>query len=176
MAEKTHWKKLLDYNYLGSHDLEPGEKREIEFIKVQHEKVHNPRTNSDEEKVVATLKDDKPFIMNSTNLKAMELVTGSPYIENWTGCKAVVFVDQVRAFGGIVDALRIDTKVKSPASNKTKNAQLDTLTEKHANWSKVTTFVESQKGKPFEGVMTSLGSKYKMSPAIKKKLQQIHEG
>jgi len=175
MSEKTHWKKLLDYNYLGSHDLEPGERREIEFISVNHETVHNPRTNSDETKVVAKLKDEKPMILNSTNLRAMELVTGSPYKEDWTGCKAIVSAEKVRAFGGIHDALRIDTNVKSPAANKAKKAQLETLTEKHENWGKVSAYVKGQKGKPFEEVMKSIIGKYKVSPAIKKKLKETHE-
>lgn len=165
---------MLNYNYLGSHDLQPGERREVVFESVSHEKVHNPRNNEDEEKVVAKIKGDKPMIMNSTNLKAMEIVTGSPYVEEWAGCTAVVYVEQVRAFGGIHDALRIDTSKRSPVGNKAKKAELEMLTEKSKKWDQVTGWLKVQQD--FDKAMTTLSGKYKVSPGIKKKLKELFEG
>jgi len=53
----------------------------------------------------------KPMILNVTNCKAIEALYGS-YIEDWTGRSVQVYSEKVKAFGQLVDALRI--RKKSP--------------------------------------------------------------
>lgn len=120
---KTHWKKLTNPNYLGAYSLDPGEERVIEIVSVQREMVQGS-DGKKEECTVATLKDSKPMILNATNCKALHGLFKSPYIEDWKGKRAIVFAMQVKAFGEVVDALRI-----KPGANV-----LPTLDEKNPKW------------------------------------------
>lgn len=170
---KTHFKKLLDYNYIGSHDLEPGEKRKIVFEKFEKEEVHNPRTNKKEWKAIGYIKGSKPMIINRTNFDHMAIVTGSEYIEDWVGVEFTVHIEQVRMGRELVDALRIDTSVRKPVIQKGK-AELEMLTEKSKKWDQVTGWLKGQQD--FDKAMTTLSGKYKVSPGIKKKLKELFEG
>jgi hypothetical protein len=49
----------------------------------------------------------KPMILNATNMKMITKILGTPYIENWTGRKIQIGIERVKAFGDIVDALRV---------------------------------------------------------------------
>ena len=99
---KTHFKKALNTPYMGSQDL-PDYK-------------------------------DKNFtidmLLNSTNCKVLSRLTGSPYIEDWTGVEFTVGVEKVKAFGELHDALRI--RPVTAASKK------PTLNPKSKNWAKIT--------------------------------------
>lgn len=103
---QTHWKRLTDINYIGAYSLDPGEERTVEIVSVGKEEV----TGADGKKqmcTVAKLKGEKPFILNRTNCKTLTKVYGTPYIENWTGKKVIIYADKVKAFGDTVEALRI---------------------------------------------------------------------
>uniref|UniRef100_UPI00195858C5 hypothetical protein n=1 Tax=Fusobacterium mortiferum TaxID=850 RepID=UPI00195858C5 len=60
-----------------------------------------------EECIVATLKNQKPFILNVTNCKTISTLLETPYIEEWKGKSITLYVQQVKAFGEVVDALRV---------------------------------------------------------------------
>ena len=49
----------------------------------------------------------KPMILNRVNCKAITKLYKTPYIEEWAGKQVTIRVEQVRAFGDVVDALRI---------------------------------------------------------------------
>ena len=52
------------------------------------------------------------MIMNKTNCKIIEKIYGTPYIEDWIGKKIQIYVQKgVKAFGEIVDALRIREQI-----------------------------------------------------------------
>lgn len=105
--KKTHYKKLMNPNYLGSWDVDPEiGYLDITLIRVDKELVTQPGGEK-EECVVATLKDHKPMILNSTNLKAIKKLFQSPYIEDWKNKTVRVQVEKVKAFGDVWDALRI---------------------------------------------------------------------
>lgn len=107
MTDKlTHWKTLTNPNYIGAYSLQPGEERTVEIISVGKEKVKGT-DGKEQECIVATLKNEKPFILNKTNCKTLTKVYGTPFIENWKGKKIIVFAEKVKAFGDVVDALRI---------------------------------------------------------------------
>lgn len=105
----THYKKLMNPNYLGSWDVPEGKELAITIQSVTKELVADP-TGSKEECVVAKLKGNKPMILNATNCKAIKKIFDSPYIEDWQNKTVMVRVEKVKAFGEIWDALRIVTK------------------------------------------------------------------
>ena len=106
MEALTHWKKLTNPDYIGAYSLQPGEEKTVEIISVGREMVKGTDGKSTE-CTVAKLKNEKPFILNKTNCKTITKVTGTPFIENWVGVKVVIFTDKVKAFGDVVDALRV---------------------------------------------------------------------
>lgn len=124
--KKTHWKKLKNPNFLGSWDLidENGNYFKMSFTitKVDKESVHDGRGGQDE-CVIIYLKNAKPMILNATNLKLIAKMYGN-FIEDWVGKSINLEVQQVKAFGGTHDALRISEKAIE-------------LTPTHPNWEKV---------------------------------------
>lgn len=106
----THWKKLTNPNYLGSYSLNPGEDLTVKIIRVQKELVTGSGGEK-EECIVATLENQKPLILNKTNCKTIEKLFGTPYIEDWSGKKITLYAEKVKAFGEVVDALRVRKQV-----------------------------------------------------------------
>jgi hypothetical protein len=104
---KTHWKKLTNPLYIGSHDIEPGSELKIIFDTVSKEMVKGP-DGKQEECIVAKLSNaKKPLILNKTNCKIIAKVLETPYIEQWKGRAVLMYVAKVKAFGEVVDAIRI---------------------------------------------------------------------
>ena len=104
--ELTHWKKLTNPDYIGAYSLQPGEEKVVEIISVCRQKVKGT-DGKETECTVAQLKNEKPFILNRTNCKTITKVAGSPFIENWNGLRVIIYADKVKAFGDVVDALRV---------------------------------------------------------------------
>ena len=106
---QTHWKKLINPDYIGAYALDPGKDLNVQISTVKREMV----TGADgkkEECTVAYLVGQKPMILNVTNCKSIEKLYG-PYIEEWSGKFITLYVSKVRAFGETVDALRIRNRV-----------------------------------------------------------------
>ena len=105
---KTHFKKLMNPNYLGAFSLDDGKDIALTIDFVQSEKVIGVDGKS-EECMVARFKekDTLPMIVNSTNARMIAKVVGSPYIEDWRGHKIQIGVEKVKAFGDVVEALRV---------------------------------------------------------------------
>lgn len=129
----THWKKLTNPNYLGSYSLQPNEILTVKIIKVQKELVQSAGGEK-EECIVATLDGQKPMILNKTNCKTIEKLFGTPYIEEWKNKSIQVYSEKVKAFGDVVEALRVkkqkvDTReVLTPESDRWAGA-IEALTE-----------------------------------------------
>lgn len=105
-TELTHWKKLTNPNYLGAYSLQPNESRVVTILEVKREVIVGMEGKR-EECTVAYLKNEKPMILNSTNSKRIEKIVGTPFIENWKGVEVMIYAEKVKAFGELVDALRI---------------------------------------------------------------------
>lgn len=109
-AEKkpvTHWKKLTNPNYIGAHDLQPGQEVKITFKTISKEVIKNGE-GKDEECIVARLDGaKKPMILNKTNCKIIAKVLDTPYVEEWSGKSVIIYAAKVRAFGEMVEALRV---------------------------------------------------------------------
>jgi len=72
-----------------------------------------------EECLVAYLENQKPLIVNKTNAKAIAKVVGSNYIEEWIACSISLYIANVKAFGEVVEAVRVrTTKPKVQASKR----------------------------------------------------------
>lgn len=111
---KTHWRKLKNPNYIGSYELMDGTENPeliVRITKVVKEMVKGSDGKS-EECTVAYLDGQKPFILNSTNSKAIESIIGSPFIEDWSGQTICLYVKKIKAFGEMVDALRVKAAQK----------------------------------------------------------------
>lgn len=105
---KTHWKKLHNPDYLGAYALNPGQDLTATIQQVKNEIVTGPDGKKEECTVMHfSEKDIKPMIMNATNSKTVHKLLKTPYIEEWTGSKIQIYIDNVRAFGETVEALRI---------------------------------------------------------------------
>ncbi len=108
MANKTHWKKLHNPDYLGAYALTPGQDL-VAIIKSVGSEIVTGTDGKKEECMVMhfTEKSIKPMIMNSTNSKQCQKLFKTPYIEEWAGRKVQIYIDHVKAFGEVVEALRI---------------------------------------------------------------------
>lgn len=110
----THWKKLTNPNYLGAYSLDDGKDIYLTIRELRMEPVVGSDGKREDCAVCYWQENEKPMIMNSTNMKMIAKLTGSPYIEKWPGTKVRIGTERVRAFGTVTDALRIrDEKVAS---------------------------------------------------------------
>ena len=105
---ETHWKKLTDTNFLGSWDVIGGSLI-LTIARVKQERIFNQNKNAEESCIVAYFTDEKykPMILNKTNCKAVQKVTGTPFIEKWAGFTIEIKTEKVKAFGELVEALRV---------------------------------------------------------------------
>lgn len=109
----THWKKLTNPNYVGSHDFQPGQELTVTIESISNEIVECFDGNKvkKESCIVAKLKGaKKPMILNKTNCKIIARNLDTNYIEEWTGKQITLYVAKVRAFGEFVEALRVKAK------------------------------------------------------------------
>lgn len=151
----THWKKLTNPDYIGAYSLLPNEERTVEILSVSRKMVKG-EGGKEEECTVATLKNEKPFILNNTNCKTLTKIYGTPYIEQWCGKSIIIYSAKIKAFGEEMEALRIrNTKpplpLLEPTSEKWKGA--------------VAALVASQV------TMEQIEQRYYLTPAFKIQLQ-----
>lgn len=103
----THWKKLTNPDYLGAYSIEDGKDLILTVKKVVQEAVTGADGKKEDCIVCYWVENQKPMILNVTNCKQIAKLAGSPYIENWAGVKLQIGVERVKAFGDVVDALRV---------------------------------------------------------------------
>lgn len=119
---KTHWKKQFNYDYLGAYSLQDGKEVTLTMASTKKEKV----TGGDGKKqdcFICYFKEQmdwvKPMILNRTNCKTIEKIYGTPYIEEWQGKQITIYIQSgIRAFGDVVDALRIKPEKPAPPELK----------------------------------------------------------
>ena len=117
--EKTHWKKLTNPDYLGAYALEDGKDLVAQIKSVGQEMVCGPDGRKEECTVAHFMdKNVKPMILNTTNCKAIAKMYDTPFIEEWVGKSISIYIAKVKAFGDVVDALRI--RPKAPTTKQFK--------------------------------------------------------
>lgn len=116
---QTHWKKLTNPDYIGAYSIEDGKDLILTIKKVVQESVTGADGKKEDCIVCYWQENQKPMILNVTNCKMIAKLANSPYIEQWAGIKVQIGVEKVKAFGDVVDALRIrKTKPKVDAGEK----------------------------------------------------------
>ena len=116
---KTHWKKTIDPNWIGTYVLPDGKAINVKLLNVRFEvaKVMGKTENSAVARFEKNKHFDKPMLLNSTNCKRLSKLTNSPYIEDWNNLDITLCQEMDRAIGGGKDwALRI-----SPIKPKSKS-------------------------------------------------------
>lgn len=103
---KTHWKTLINIDYIGAYSLEDGKDLNITIESVGKEIVKGTGGKK-EECTVAKLVGQKPFIINRTNAKTIQKILGSPFIEDWAGKTITVFATTTSVAGEVVECLRV---------------------------------------------------------------------
>lgn len=108
METKTHWKKLVNPNYIGAYSMPTDGSDIVLTIKnVVREIVTGEGGKKEECTVAYFTQNSKPMILNRTNCKSISKVHGSSYIEDWQGKNIQIYVAKVKVAGDVVDALRI---------------------------------------------------------------------
>ena len=106
---KTHWKRLMNPDYIGAYWLPPGEDVTVTIDHVVREMITGTGGKK-EECTVAHLKGVKPFILNATNCKTIAKLYGT-YIEDWAGKPITLYATTTKMGGETVECLRIRPKV-----------------------------------------------------------------
>jgi hypothetical protein len=102
---KTHYKRLMNPDYIGAYALNEGEDLTVVISHVARE-IITGTGGKKEECTVAHLKNQKPFILNSTNQKSIAKLYG-PFIEDWAGKPITLFASTTKLAGDTVECLRI---------------------------------------------------------------------
>lgn len=123
MTSKTHWKKLINPNYIGAYSLEEGEDLTVKIDFVQVEEIIGTGGKKDTGSVMH-LVNQKPMILNSTNSKTIAKLYG-PYIEDWQGQLITLFASTTKMAGETVECLRIRPKVAERKAQPITDARLD---------------------------------------------------
>lgn len=108
-AEKTHWKRLTNPDYIGAYWLPEGQDVTVTIDYVVREMITGTGGKK-EECTVAHLQGVKPFILNTTNSKTIAKLYG-PYIEDWAGKQITLFASTAKLAGDTVECLRVRPKV-----------------------------------------------------------------
>lgn len=103
----THWKKLHNPDYIGAYILDPGKDLVLTINYVKNEMVTGTDGKKEECTVIHFTEDEKPMILNATNAKTIEKIYRTPYVEEWGGKKIQLYAEKIKAFGELVEALRI---------------------------------------------------------------------
>lgn len=152
---KTHWKKLDNPNYLGAYSLMDGNSIEL-VVTIQKVVLEDVKSERGTEKCkIMYLEGQKPMILNNTNSKTISKVLKSPFIEDWAGHKITLFVAEIKAFGDVVDALRV----------RPSKPQIPELTPSHTSWEKAKKALDSGNYS-----INDLKKKYIISPKNEKLL------
>lgn len=109
MTTKTHWKVLINPDYLGAYSLPNGEDATVTIDYVQTEEIIGSQGKK-EHCTVARLVNQKPMILNVTNSKSIAKLYG-PFIEDWSGKKITLYATTTKLAGDVVECLRIRPSV-----------------------------------------------------------------
>jgi len=111
--EKTHWKKNVDSNFISGEDLVAelkGLKKSMRVVveRFDDRETFDQSTQSKIQKSALYLKElggkslYKPVLLNKTNAMFFEKVTGSPYLDDWTGVEVILFAQVDSRHGHVV--------------------------------------------------------------------------
>ena len=110
---KTHWKKNNDSRYISGEDLKEGLrglKPEMIVTVVKFSDADSFDQQSQQKITVTGLflqevggkELPKPVILNNTNAKVLTAISGSPFMEDWTGKPVMLFAQADKRHGYVV--------------------------------------------------------------------------
>lgn len=120
--QKTHWRSVKPSPYLAAVDLD-GKDVVVTIECVHVGEVEGEKGRKDECRI-ATLshngKDmDKQLLLNVTNCKALQKLTGSNFLEDWNKQRVTLYTSPTKLKGETVDGIRIRlTRPPEPAPPK----------------------------------------------------------
>ena len=103
---ETHWKRLINPDYLGAYSLESGKDMVLTIGSVKREMITGAGGKKEECPVCHWQEDQKPMILNVTNMKTIAKMYG-PYIEKWSGKRIQIYASTTKFGGDVVECLRI---------------------------------------------------------------------
>jgi hypothetical protein len=108
----THYRKVFDSPYLSSADIVEPTALTIARVTQETDKTKKTKDTFNtayfQERELRPDEKLKPMILNATNSKEVAKMTGSPFIEDWSGVRVVVYVDKAVRFGkDTVEGLRL---------------------------------------------------------------------
>lgn len=158
MTSKTHWKQLINPDYIGAYALPDGDDMTVTIDYVQNEVVTGSGGKK-EECTVAHLVGQKPLILNVTNSKSIHKLYG-PYIEDWRGKQVTLYASTTKLAGELVECLRIRPSVAEKTKANISDKRLEAAIEK------------IQKG---EYTLEKLQSNFFLTPAQEIKVSEVLE-
>lgn len=105
-ANNRHWKNFLDKQYLGSHNLEPGEEMLLTIAKFEGEEEVKTADGAKVKQVLYFKEDVQKMILNITNGNTISALYGT-HPDGWIGKQILLYAASVKAFGKTQDALRV---------------------------------------------------------------------
>ena len=134
MEKLTHWKKLINPDYLGAYSLDGLAELNVTIENVVREMVTGTGGKK-EECTVAYLKDQKPFIINRTNGKTITKALKTPYVEEWVGKSITLYATTTKVAGEEVECLRV--RPVAPVDHTTRFYDCKTLEDLKMLWAEV---------------------------------------
>lgn len=104
---ETHYKKLINPDYLGAYSLEPGKDMILTIKCVTKEMITGAGGKQEECIVCRWVEDQKPMILNVTNCKTISKMLKTPYVEKWSGHRVQIYATTTKFAGDTVECLRI---------------------------------------------------------------------
>jgi len=157
MATRTHWKKLINPDYLGAYSLD-NPTMVVTIQSVSKETIVGEGGKKDEV-IVAKLVGQKPMILNRTNCKVIAKLYGSNFIEDWFGKKITLYIAEVKIGGELVEALRVQPAIPKEG--------LPELTPSHEKWN------DAVKGMSNGVTIAQIKTKYTLSAANEAALKKL---
>ncbi len=105
-----HWKKFMDKELLGAHDLD---NRDVTVVILEVTGAELNNGTKKNKKPVATIGSrdgrrlEKKLALNATNCKVLEQLAGSPDVDKWRGMAVVLFPTTTNFGGATVECVRI---------------------------------------------------------------------
>jgi len=107
-----HWRNEFTSNYLGSQHFLDGKDKVLTIGNVKAEDLMTTDGSSKHSLVCHWKEDQLPMVLNKTNARQIAKLLKENDYTKWSGKRIQIYVDHaVKAFGDIVDGLRIRKKL-----------------------------------------------------------------
>lgn len=123
---KTHWKQMVNYDYIGAYSLQPGQDIVLTIREVKNEMVIGSDGKKEKCIVIYWKEQEKPFVCNKTNAKMIAKIYGTPFKEEWVGKRIQLTAAKIKAWGEDWEVLRVVAKANPkavPTLDKVENCE-----------------------------------------------------